>query len=134
MPEVPIGFYSQNSEKRTSEQNVDFRRFGEALRSERKAAEKLVKKYFKNEDLILRDKKKKEELKKLAEEFKKWHQKRRKYQKRVWVTNFVEDERIGFGGGEVVLRLSIDGLKSPVVKYLLTVAQALEITDRILSE
>jgi hypothetical protein len=91
---------------------------------------KLIKLYNKNKNKDIENKK----VKLLAEKFKMINKKRHKLQRASWQINFIEDERIQFGGGEQVLGLKENDYRSPVSKYLLTIAQALQITSNILNK
>jgi hypothetical protein len=106
------------------------KKFGETLRKEKKIAVKLVEQYncYGKEELN------KNKIQELAEKFIKAYQDRRKLQKKIWGEDNVEDERIQFGGGEKALTLQPSDYKSPIEKYLLIIAQALEISDKILNK
>jgi hypothetical protein len=102
------------------------KRFSEILREEKRVAVELVRLY--NEDIENKN------VRLLAKKFKMINEKRHKLQRDFWQMNFIEDERVQFGGGEYVLKLQENEYRSSVNKYLLTIAQALQIVDNILNK
>ncbi len=67
----------------------------------------------------------------LLEDFKKVYDERRRLQKIVLPNEFIEDERVGFGGkGENILEIIPDENYSNVDKYFLKIAQAIELTEQ----
>lgn len=67
----------------------------------------------------------------LLKDFKEIYKKRRKLQRELFPNEFIEDERIGFGGrGQQILEITPDKNYPNPDKYFLKIAQAVELLDK----
>ncbi len=116
-----------NPENNPENSQKDRIKFRELLIRERQVADEIIRQYengwFRSDRL---SKKEREYL----EEFKKVYTKRKRLQKKILQRDFIEDERIIFGGnGEHILEIQPDETLSNTDKYILKIAKVLQIAD-----
>ncbi len=116
-----------NPENNPENSQKDRIKFRELLIRERQVADEIIRQYENGGFRSDRLRKKEREY---LEEFKKVYTKRKRLQKQILQQDFIEDERIGFGGkGEYILKIPLDKISSSVNKYILKIAKVLQIAD-----
>ncbi len=115
-----------NPENNPENSQKDRIKFRELLIREKQVTDEIIRQYenggFRSDKL---SKKEREYL----EEFKKVYTKRKSLQKKILQQDFIEDERIGFGGsGEHILEIENDAFLD-VDQYILKIAKVLQIAD-----